>query len=57
MPEIAEKVKTTTGKNAGISPSVASVYRALADDSDIGEEVTIRTNPRSTAAPTTITIS
>ena len=31
MPEIAEKPEIRTGKNAGKHPSVASLYRALAD--------------------------
>lgn len=31
MPEIAKKLTIKTGKNAGKHPSVASVYRALAD--------------------------
>jgi len=32
VPEIAAKLVIKTGKNAGKHPSVASVYRALADD-------------------------
>jgi len=31
MPEIAAKLTIKTGKNAGRHPSVASLYRALAD--------------------------
>lgn len=31
VPEIAKKLMIKTGKNAGQHPSVASVYRALAD--------------------------
>jgi hypothetical protein len=31
VPEIAKKLTIKTGKNAGQHPSVASVYRALAD--------------------------
>jgi len=31
MPEIAEKLTIKTGKNAGGHPSVASLYRALAE--------------------------
>lgn len=31
VPEIAKKLTIKTGKNAGTSPSVASLYRALAD--------------------------
>ncbi len=31
VPEIAAKLKIATGKNAGRAPSVASLYRALAD--------------------------
>jgi len=31
MPEIAQKLVIKTGKNAGRHPSVASLYRALAD--------------------------
>lgn len=34
MPEIAAKLTITTGKNAGTHPSVASLYRALANDVD-----------------------
>jgi DNA invertase Pin-like site-specific DNA recombinase len=33
VPQIAEKLVIATGKNAGQHPSVASVYRALAEDS------------------------
>jgi DNA invertase Pin-like site-specific DNA recombinase len=32
MPEIVTKLTISTGKNAGKHPSVASLYRALADD-------------------------
>jgi len=32
VPQIAEKLLITSGKNAGQHPSVASVYRALAED-------------------------
>jgi DNA invertase Pin-like site-specific DNA recombinase len=32
VPEIAKKLTIKTGKNAGKHPSVASLYRALADD-------------------------
>ncbi|MFJ4953018.1 hypothetical protein [Streptomyces sp. NPDC088760] len=31
VPEIAKKLTIKTGKNAGKSPSVASLYRALAE--------------------------
>ncbi|WP_372405435.1 hypothetical protein [Streptomyces luteireticuli] len=31
VPEIAKKLTIKTGKNAGNSPSVASLYRALAE--------------------------
>ncbi|GHI84882.1 hypothetical protein [Streptomyces xanthophaeus] len=31
FPEIAKKLTIKTGKNAGTSPSVASLYRALAE--------------------------
>ncbi|MGN9845940.1 hypothetical protein ACTMTI_48255 [Nonomuraea sp. H19] len=31
VPEIAAKLTITSGKNAGKRPSVASLYRALAD--------------------------
>ena len=34
MPEIAAKLTITTGKNAGTHQSVASLYRALANDAD-----------------------
>ncbi len=34
VPEIAKKLTIKTGKNAGKSPSVASLYRALAEDED-----------------------
>jgi len=41
VPEIATKLTITTGKNAGKRPSVASLYRALADADRRGEpEVT-----------------
>jgi hypothetical protein len=33
MPEIVKKLTIKTGKNAGEHPSVASLYRALADTS------------------------
>lgn len=32
MPDIAKKLTIKTGKNAGQHPSVASLYRALADN-------------------------
>ena len=38
VPEIAAKLVIKTGKNAGKHPSVASVYRALADDAATGAE-------------------
>lgn len=31
MPDIVKKLTTKTGKNAGRHPSIASLYRALAD--------------------------
>ncbi|WP_329047363.1 hypothetical protein OG738_34690 [Amycolatopsis sp. NBC_01488] len=31
MPEIAKKLTSSSGKKAGKNPSVASLYRALAD--------------------------
>jgi hypothetical protein len=31
MPEIVQKLTIKTGKNAGEHPSLASLYRALAD--------------------------
>ena len=31
MPDIAQKLKIQSGKNAGKHPSVASLYRALAE--------------------------
>ncbi|ONI81380.1 resolvase [Actinosynnema sp. ALI-1.44] len=34
VPEIAKKLKIATGKNTGEHPSVASVYRALADTAE-----------------------
>lgn len=34
MPDIAKKLTIKTGKNAGRSPSVASLYRALADQAE-----------------------
>jgi hypothetical protein len=37
MPEIATKLTIATGKNAGTHPSVASLYRALANDVDPAE--------------------
>ncbi|SBW23069.1 hypothetical protein FDG2_3529 [Candidatus Protofrankia californiensis] len=43
VPEIAKKLTIKTGKNAGKSPSVASLYRALAeaDQRDVETEVEI----------------
>lgn len=38
VPEIAAKLVIKTGKNAGKHPSVASVYRALADDAATAAE-------------------
>jgi len=38
VPEIAAKLVINTGKNAGRHPSVASVYRALADDAATAAE-------------------
>jgi DNA invertase Pin-like site-specific DNA recombinase len=35
VPQIVDKLVISTGKNTGKHPSVASVYRALADDPDI----------------------
>jgi DNA invertase Pin-like site-specific DNA recombinase len=37
VPEIAKKLTIKTGKNAGQHPSVASVYRALADAEETGQ--------------------
>lgn len=37
VPEIAAELTITTGKNAGKRPSVASLYRALADADRHGE--------------------
>lgn len=37
VPEIAGKLTIKTGKNAGKHPSVASLYRALAEDEDTAE--------------------
>ncbi|WP_218182962.1 hypothetical protein [Streptomyces sp. PKU-EA00015] len=34
VPEIAKKLTIKAGKNAGKHPSVASLYRALAEDED-----------------------
>ncbi|MFE1391105.1 hypothetical protein ACFW5M_33835 [Streptomyces albogriseolus] len=43
VPEIARKLTIKTGKNAGQHPSVASVYRALADaeetDAPVGPDI------------------
>ncbi|MEV4250938.1 recombinase family protein [Streptosporangium canum] len=38
VPEIAAKLTITTGKNAGKRPSVASLYRALADADAAGQQ-------------------
>jgi DNA invertase Pin-like site-specific DNA recombinase len=38
MPEIALKLTIRSGKNAGKNPSVASLYRALAEAGDSAEE-------------------
>jgi DNA invertase Pin-like site-specific DNA recombinase len=37
VPEIAQRLIITTGKNAGQHPSVASVYRALAEPDAVAE--------------------
>ncbi|MEV3926985.1 recombinase family protein [Actinomadura coerulea] len=42
VPAIAAKLKIATGKNAGKPPSVASLYRALADADSSGMEVADR---------------
>jgi hypothetical protein len=51
MPEIARKLTIKSGKNAGKPPSVASLYRALAEaaDSDTlaGEALSLRPPPGS----------
>jgi hypothetical protein len=38
MPEIALKLTIKSGKNAGKDPSVASLYRALAEAGDSAEQ-------------------
>ena len=35
VPEIAQKLTIKTGKNSGRHPSVASVYRALAEATEV----------------------
>ncbi|MEU0660694.1 recombinase family protein [Streptomyces lavendulocolor] len=42
VPEIAKKLTIKTGKNAGKNPSVASLYRALADADEHGAQVEAR---------------
>lgn len=37
VPEIARKLVVTSGKNQGKRPSVATVYRILAEDTDSTE--------------------
>ncbi|MCZ7456155.1 hypothetical protein [Streptomyces sp. WMMC940] len=37
VPEIARKLVITSGKNQGKRPSVATVYRILAEDTDSAE--------------------
>jgi DNA invertase Pin-like site-specific DNA recombinase len=55
MPEIARKLTIKSGKNAGQPPSVASLYRALADaaDSDAlaGEALSLRPVPARVTGP------
>jgi DNA invertase Pin-like site-specific DNA recombinase len=55
MPEIARKLTIKSGKNAGKPPSVASLYRALADaaDSDAlaGEALSLRPVPARVTGP------
>ncbi|MFE5110626.1 hypothetical protein [Streptomyces sp. NPDC056663] len=38
VPEIAKKLTIKTGKNAGQHPSVASIYRALAEAGETGDQ-------------------
>jgi hypothetical protein len=55
MPEIALKLTIKSGKNAGKPPSVASLYRALADaaegDAQAGEALSLRPAPARITGP------
>ncbi|QIZ39906.1 recombinase family protein [Saccharopolyspora sp. ASAGF58] len=44
--EIAKKLTTKTGKNAGKSPSVASLYRALAEAEETAADDNLPTRPK-----------
>jgi DNA invertase Pin-like site-specific DNA recombinase len=47
VPDIAKKLTTKTGKNAGSSPSVASLYRALAEaEQAAAEDDLVHLRPR-----------
>lgn len=41
VPEIAKKLTSKTGKNGGKHPSVASLYRALAEEADASDEAQV----------------
>lgn len=46
VPDIAKKLTVKTGKNAGSSPSVASLYRALAEaEQAVDDGVALRPKP------------
>ncbi len=51
VPEIARKLTIKVGKNAGRSPSVASLYRALAEAEALDEDLPPRPKPARIRVP------
>lgn len=51
VPEIAKKLTIKVGKNAGRSPSVASLYRALAEAEAMDEDLPLRPKPARIRVP------
>lgn len=45
VPEIAKKLTIKTGKNAGTSPSIASLYRVLAEADAVDDGLPLRPRP------------
>ncbi|WP_055698265.1 hypothetical protein [Streptomyces silaceus] len=46
VPEIAKKLVIKTGKNAGKNPSVASLYRALAEAEEAAADDSLPVRPK-----------